>query len=173
MLFLARVNVHIGIASVFTDHLTFVYGFVRSEEERAAFLDIAQTVRGGFPRFDGDQRAARPHRNLPFERSVPVENVVHDAVAFRAGQKFVAETDQTARRNDKFHAQVTRQLIHADEFRFARSETFHDGARRIISIKIDKCNSPRPDTLNASAESVSSTFIATFVCTSFIRRARK
>ena len=76
--FLARVDVHIGIASVFADDLAFVHGFIRSEEKRTAFFDITQTVRGGFARFDSDQRAARPHRNLSFERSVPVEYVVHN-----------------------------------------------------------------------------------------------
>ena len=44
-------------------------------------------------------------------------------------------------------------------------------SRRMFSIKIDKCNSPRPDTIHASGESVGSTLRDTSVCNSRIRRS--
>ena len=45
-------------------------------------------------------------------------------------------------------------------------------SRRICSSKIVKCNSPRPDTLNVSVESVSSTFKPTFTSSSLSKRSR-
>ena len=44
-------------------------------------------------------------------------------------------------------------------------------SRRMFSIRIDKCNSPRPDTIHASGESVGSTLRDTSVCNSRIRRS--
>ena len=46
-------------------------------------------------------------------------------------------------------------------------------SRRIISIRIASCSSPRPSTLKASGEPVSSTRIETFVSSSFSRRSRR
>src|SRR5699024_9283037 len=43
----------------------------------------------------------------------------------------------------------------------------------MVSIKIDKCSSPRPETLKQSVDSVSSTRILTLVSTSLNRRSRK
>src|SRR5699024_10795751 len=43
----------------------------------------------------------------------------------------------------------------------------------MVSIKMDKCSSPRPETLKQSVESVSSTRILTLVSTSLNRRSRK
>ena len=45
-------------------------------------------------------------------------------------------------------------------------------SRRMFSINTDKCNSPRPDTLNLSGSAVSSTFKATLCCNSLSKRSR-
>ena len=44
-------------------------------------------------------------------------------------------------------------------------------SRRIVSIRIDKCNSPRPETVHLSGESVGSTRRDTSVCNSAKRRS--
>ena len=44
-------------------------------------------------------------------------------------------------------------------------------SRRIVSIRIASCSSPRPSTLKESAESVGSTRIETFVSSSFSSRS--
>ena len=45
-------------------------------------------------------------------------------------------------------------------------------SRRMVSIRIDKCSSPRPETLNLSASPVSSTFSATLCAVSRVKRSR-
>ena len=44
-------------------------------------------------------------------------------------------------------------------------------SRRIVSIRIDKCNSPRPETVHLSGESVGSTRRETSVCNSACKRS--
>ena len=45
-------------------------------------------------------------------------------------------------------------------------------SRRIVSIKIERCNSPRPETLKPSCPSISSTLMPTFVMASCCKRSR-
>lgn len=50
----------------------------------------------------------------------------------RVRQKLVTEADQPACRNDKFHTQVSRQLLHADQLRLTRPEAFHDRSHKLL-----------------------------------------
>src|SRR5699024_4237858 len=47
---------------------------------------------------------------------------------------------------------------------FGRDTWSSNPSRRIFSIRIDKCNSPRPETIHASGDSVGSTLKETSVC---------
>ena len=61
-----------------------------------------------------------------------MEYMVHDTVALRACQQFITEANQAARGNNKFHAQITGNLAHIDEFGFTGAQFFHNRAHKVL-----------------------------------------
>ena len=128
VLLLAWVDVDVQFAGVLADNHAFINHLAWRDEHRAAILQRIDAVARRLALLESDQGAMLAAFHVAFVRRVAMENVAHDAVALRAGQKLRTEADEAARRNDEFHAHIAVALVHVGKLRLALAQKLHDRA---------------------------------------------
>src|SRR5215471_15872971 len=143
LLFADYVHVQVDVARVLADDRPFVNGRLGFDEDVAALLQVVDGVRGGLARTVRHQapRAAPFHLALPFAPAQ--EERVEQPRAFRLGQEFVAEPDQSARRDFKLHPHAPVAMIdHLGHRPFAAAHRLCDDAdellRRVDHRQLDR-----------------------------------
>ena len=123
---LARVDVDIQLAGVLADNHALVNHLARRDEHGAAILQGVNAVARRLALLERDEGTVFASFHVTLVRRVSMEDMAHDAVTLRAGQKLRAEADQTARRNDEFHAHIAVALVHIGKLGLALAEKLHD-----------------------------------------------
>src|SRR5207302_10634071 len=92
-------DVHVGVARVLADDLSFVDRLARRGKHDAAGLEMVDRVGGGAAGPVGDERAVLPVGDLPLPWSPPVEEAGQEPGAARVGQNLAPVPDEPARRD--------------------------------------------------------------------------
>ena len=110
--FLRRVDVEVLRPGVLADDHPFIDFCARTDEERAALLEIQQCVGGGQAAPVCDQRARRTGADLAQPGFVAFEHVMELPGASGLGEELGPEPDQAPGRNDVFHPDPSGPVIH-------------------------------------------------------------
>src|SRR6266545_2179563 len=132
---LAAHNIHleIAVADVLSDDHALIHLDAGADEELTALLGLVQAERRGRARFEGDERAEVSRLDRARVRAVTREERVHHALAARAREERLAETEQTACR-DLVHAVRASvvAVLHVDEGAAPLTGELHDLAEHIL-----------------------------------------
>src|SRR5262249_43325868 len=119
VLLLAWVDWQIFRASVFAYNHPFVNVLLRSNEKPTALLNVIQRIRSTDAGFHRHHYAASASADLAFERSVFAEKMTHESLTASYVHQVSLESDQAARRNDRFDRYARGVMIYCNNFPFA------------------------------------------------------
>src|SRR5271155_530128 len=128
-----NVDVKVRVFSVLPDDHAFVNVDAGPDEERAALLQIVESVGGRKSGTVGDQRAGWTMRNFALPLDVSIKKRIHDDGATRVGKQSAAQSNEPAAGHAEFdaHAPVA-VIVHVGDFAFARANVLHDHADKFF-----------------------------------------
>src|ERR1700760_2164101 len=198
LLALEHVDDQVVVARVLADDHAVVNLPARLDHHRAAILEIPQRVGDGLALVVGDQHAIAAALDRALVRGIAVEQPVHDGGAARVGGGntsrtrpppegrssvisalrsaiFCTTTPECSSSTSIMTSSIGSSTSPASFLRnstFGRDTDSSKPSRRMVSIRMPSCNSPRPATSMASLSSDSRTRSATLPSASRSRRSR-
>src|SRR5438874_6569762 len=126
MLGLAWINREIFRPGILAHDHSNIDLFLWADEQSSTLLNIIKCISCAYPCFHGNHDASVTPFDLAFKRCVLAKEMTHHSFAPGQIYQIGFESDQAARRNDRFNGNTIRVMIHADNFALSASERLYD-----------------------------------------------